>query len=500
MFAENYGRKDLSPLQEARAYQAMLELTDGKGRKVFTQRSLAKRLGVGQAKISDDTGIFKLPERVVTMLEQGEPTVTEAVLLVRLAKYPDRVEAALADYRRQTHKDMDLAVRSQQADLEREERVEQVRHDLKAAGVAWPRTTGVSAVASGSATATTSCTRRSRTTPASRATPPWSPITATSPTSAPSPTGTSRRRSPPPRPPRRGADGRRDAQPTVAEPTPATGTTAEADRTPKPRRRWPWCRRRPSRPRRSWRPGGAWRRLGRPPSGSAKSASGSPGSGPSSWKRPTRRAPRRCRRCWAAGSPGRRRPGCGLVPGTPGVPGLPVRRRLRPRRPAPGRDDRRAPPRRSRRCWPWPARTTTACSGWPSRSSPSTSRSCWASPTSPTHQRRRRPLLRLPHQGRGLQALGVRAGRTRRQRRRGRRGPAGGGGYWRWPSLSFAGHGRPASVGRSPFCRALPVIPPESARWPSSDRCGEPPAGVQWRRRRDRPVLIVVCLACALPA
>jgi ParB/RepB/Spo0J family partition protein len=135
MFAENYGRKDLSSLQEARAYQAMLELTDGKGRKVFTQRSLAKRLGVGQAKISNYTGIFKLPEHVVTMLEQGELTVTEAVLLVRLAKYPDRVEAALAEYRRHAHKDMDLAVRSQQADLEREERVEQVRHDLEAAGV-----------------------------------------------------------------------------------------------------------------------------------------------------------------------------------------------------------------------------------------------------------------------------------------------------------------------------------------------------------------------------
>jgi ParB/RepB/Spo0J family partition protein len=135
MFAENYGRKDLSPLQEARAYQAMLELTDGRGRKVFTQRSLAKRLGVGQAKISNYTGIFKLPEPVVTMLEQGELTVTEAVLLVRLAKYPDRVEAALAEYRRHAHKDMDLAVRSQQADLEREERVEQVRHDLQAAGV-----------------------------------------------------------------------------------------------------------------------------------------------------------------------------------------------------------------------------------------------------------------------------------------------------------------------------------------------------------------------------
>jgi hypothetical protein len=49
--------------------------------------------------------------------------------------HQDRVEGALADYRRQSHKDIDLAVRSQQADLEREERVEQVRHDLQAAGM-----------------------------------------------------------------------------------------------------------------------------------------------------------------------------------------------------------------------------------------------------------------------------------------------------------------------------------------------------------------------------
>ena len=110
----------------------MLELTDGKAARSSPSAAWPSGWGSGRP---PTTGIFKLPERVVTMLEQGELTVTEAVLLVRLAKYPDRVEAALADYRRQTHKDMDLAVRSQQAGLEREERVEQVRHDLKAAGV-----------------------------------------------------------------------------------------------------------------------------------------------------------------------------------------------------------------------------------------------------------------------------------------------------------------------------------------------------------------------------
>jgi ParB/RepB/Spo0J family partition protein len=135
MYGENFGREGLTPIQEARAYQKALERTDGKGKKLFTQRSLAQRLGVGQAKISNYTGIFKLPAHVVAMLEQGELTITEAVLLVRLAKHPARVEAALAGWREQPHKDMDLAVRTQQADLDREAKVQQARQELEAAGV-----------------------------------------------------------------------------------------------------------------------------------------------------------------------------------------------------------------------------------------------------------------------------------------------------------------------------------------------------------------------------
>src|SRR6266545_7849240 len=135
MYGENFGREGLTPLQEAFAYQLALDRKGADGKKLFTQRSLAQRLGVGQAKISNYTGIFKLPAHVVAMLEQGELTITEAVLLVRLAKHPARVEAALADFREQPHKDMDLAVRTQQADLDREAKVEQTRRELEAAGV-----------------------------------------------------------------------------------------------------------------------------------------------------------------------------------------------------------------------------------------------------------------------------------------------------------------------------------------------------------------------------
>jgi ParB/RepB/Spo0J family partition protein len=129
MYGENFGREGLTPLQEAWAYQQALNHKGPGGKKLFTQRSLAERLGVSQAKISKYTGIFKLPEHVVAMLTGGELTITEAIHLVLLAKDPARVEAALGDFRQ--HHDMELAVRTQQADIERQARVAKTLADLK---------------------------------------------------------------------------------------------------------------------------------------------------------------------------------------------------------------------------------------------------------------------------------------------------------------------------------------------------------------------------------
>ena len=135
MYGENFGREGLTPLQEAFAYQLVLDRKGADGKKLFTQRSLAQRLGVGQAKISNYTGIFKLPEHVIAMLKGGELTITEAIHLVRLAKYPARVEAALGDFHEHRDVDMETAVRKQQADLEREAKVAQTLKELKAARV-----------------------------------------------------------------------------------------------------------------------------------------------------------------------------------------------------------------------------------------------------------------------------------------------------------------------------------------------------------------------------
>jgi ParB/RepB/Spo0J family partition protein len=133
MFVENFGREDLSPLQEARAYHAMLELTDEQGKKVYTQRSLAERLGIGQAKISNYTSIFKLPEDVIAALDAGGITMTQAIQLTRIAKYPDRVRAALASWR--SYGDMEISVRRQQDEIEREQARAKKLKELKSTGV-----------------------------------------------------------------------------------------------------------------------------------------------------------------------------------------------------------------------------------------------------------------------------------------------------------------------------------------------------------------------------
>src|SRR5215217_2147056 len=52
MYGGNFGREGLTPLQEAWAYQQALNRKGPGGKKLFTQRSLAERLGVSQARMS----------------------------------------------------------------------------------------------------------------------------------------------------------------------------------------------------------------------------------------------------------------------------------------------------------------------------------------------------------------------------------------------------------------------------------------------------------------
>ncbi len=69
---ENLQRADLSPLEEARAYQKLLE--SGK----LTQESLAQRLGKSRPKIANSLRLLNLPAQIATALEDGRITAGHA--------------------------------------------------------------------------------------------------------------------------------------------------------------------------------------------------------------------------------------------------------------------------------------------------------------------------------------------------------------------------------------------------------------------------------------
>lgn len=76
---ENLQRVDLSILEEAAAYQALVGLG-------YTQRKLATRLGKSQAHISRRLSLLKLPEKAVAALDAGNITVEQATAVARLPK------------------------------------------------------------------------------------------------------------------------------------------------------------------------------------------------------------------------------------------------------------------------------------------------------------------------------------------------------------------------------------------------------------------------------
>lgn len=76
---ENLQREDLTPLEEARAYERLLAETNQ------TQDGLAKRLGISRAKIAASVRLLSLPTDIAKSLELGDITPGHAKVLVGLA-------------------------------------------------------------------------------------------------------------------------------------------------------------------------------------------------------------------------------------------------------------------------------------------------------------------------------------------------------------------------------------------------------------------------------
>lgn len=73
---ENVHRASLSPLEEARVYALLTDLSGG------TQRTIAQRCGVSQAHVSKRMSLLKMPQAAQDALAEGSFAVTDALALV----------------------------------------------------------------------------------------------------------------------------------------------------------------------------------------------------------------------------------------------------------------------------------------------------------------------------------------------------------------------------------------------------------------------------------
>ncbi len=123
---ENLHREDLTPLEEARAYQQLVDL----GR---NQRDLGKRIGRSQSHISKRLALLKLPDTVRSQLERGAMTIHEATELAKLVDMPERLQQALEDAKA-SWTSIESAVKRQLQEHGRDQRRARAIEELKKSG------------------------------------------------------------------------------------------------------------------------------------------------------------------------------------------------------------------------------------------------------------------------------------------------------------------------------------------------------------------------------
>lgn len=91
---ENLQREDLTPLEEARGYQAMLDLLNESGQPCYTQSALARRLGLDPKTISHAVALLRLPAPTQALVDAGKLAPRTAGLIARIPGEAERKRAA----------------------------------------------------------------------------------------------------------------------------------------------------------------------------------------------------------------------------------------------------------------------------------------------------------------------------------------------------------------------------------------------------------------------
>jgi ParB/RepB/Spo0J family partition protein len=130
---ENCQRRDLNPTDEAGAYRALISEHG------YIQRSLAKKIGRSQSLIAKRLALLELPESVRSEVDSGGITLPDAAELARLARYPERLEAARKQAR--AYGGIEAAVREQLRQHEAEANGKKALKELRSKGIPvvdWP--------------------------------------------------------------------------------------------------------------------------------------------------------------------------------------------------------------------------------------------------------------------------------------------------------------------------------------------------------------------------
>jgi len=87
---ENIQRADLNPIEEAQAYQKLIELRD------YTQEELALQVGKDRSTVSNVMRLLRLPERVQAMVQDGRLSMGHARALLGL-EHEDDINAVASE-------------------------------------------------------------------------------------------------------------------------------------------------------------------------------------------------------------------------------------------------------------------------------------------------------------------------------------------------------------------------------------------------------------------